>query len=63
MPRPGTKPPTKRVNEITTEITLKMWEQHGSVGTLHERDTLMINELIKELAICRAIIEVYELPK
>lgn len=61
MPRPEEKPPSKRVDELVTEIGIYYWseEKYGSYPTAtfddrHKRDTDMIAELIRELAIERA---------
>ena len=65
MPSPGTKPPTKRGEELRTKITAEMWKKFNKEGSktlseLHERDTKMINELIARLADALEKLEIYE---
>lgn len=63
MPRPGKKPPTKRVDELNSAITLELLDEHKNVISIHERESKMIDELIKALAYCKAQLEMYELSK
>lgn len=65
MPDPVKAPPEEVVIEIKDKITLDIWEKYKNEPSktfkeMHERDTKMINGLIAELAIAKAIIQIYE---
>ncbi len=60
MPDPPIKPPNKRVDELTTKITIEISELFLDVTNVRERQTKIIDYLGKELALVRAKIEIYE---
>jgi len=60
MPDTPIKPPNKRVEELTTEITFEVFEKFKHITNKRERDTRTIDYLGKELALAKAKLEVYE---
>lgn len=60
MPNDPIKPPNKRVEELTTKITLETFEKFKHITNKRERDTKMIDYLGKELALAWAKLEIYE---
>lgn len=60
MPDTPIKPPNKRVDELTTQITSKISKMFPDISNIKERQTKIINDLGKELAIAMALIEEYE---
>lgn len=51
---------TKRVEELTTQITFDTFDKFKHIMNRRERDTKMIDYLGKELALVLAKLEVYE---
>ena len=60
MPDPPVRPPGKRVDELTTELTFEINEKFQGEAIRNRRNTLMINHAIKELAYFKALCEEYE---
>ena len=60
MPDPPIKPPNKRADELTTQITFETFEKFSHIRMINERNTAMIDDLGKRLAFALAKIEIYE---
>lgn len=54
MPNPGTKPPNKRVDEIKTELTAKLWDNFEIKEPKDNRDNKILTFLIAEIAYLKA---------
>jgi len=54
MPDLPIKPPNKRVDELTTEITLDIFEKFKTESDLQKRNNEIITYLIKQIAILKA---------
>ena len=65
MPREEQIPPSKRVDELKSQITKDIWEKFNEMPSLtasdrEKRGIEMINYLVRELAISMAKIEYLE---
>lgn len=60
MPREEDLPPSKRVDELVTEITLSLSEQFEDEKILVKRYSKMLTHLTRELAIALLKLEAYE---
>jgi len=60
MPDVPIKPPNKRVDSLTTELTLEVHRLFKDEKDLVKRNNEIITYLIKQLAVTKAILEVYE---
>lgn len=60
MPDPPIKPPNKRVEELTTQTTFEVFEKFKHIKNINERNQWSIDYLVKELALAKAKIEIYE---
>ncbi len=60
MPDIPIKPPNKRIEELTTEITFEAFEKYKYIKNKQERDQWIIDYLGKKLAYSRALCEEYK---
>lgn len=58
MPDPPIKPPNKRVAEINSELTDKLWKNLKPGEKLDIRTRKEVNYLLHEIAELKAIIEI-----